>query len=111
MPLGFEQNGSGVHVPGKAFFILHMVQVIFPVQPVFEPFIGHGHPVCGRVMGPDNGTRTGGGTFTGIRQFIHTEGFVPHFGKLVSDGGANDTGTNDNCIIFLTHSLYLLFNF
>ena len=78
--LGFQKNGTGVHIPGQAFFIHHMIQIIFPIQPVFEAFIGKRNTVLRGVVGPYNSAGSGRRALTGIGSFVHAQGFVALFG-------------------------------
>ncbi len=91
VPLGFDQNGAGVHVLGQTFFVVDMIQVIFPIQPVLEPLVSHGHTVFGGIMGPHDGAGCRGGAFAGICQLVDIQGLVAHLGQLIGDGNADDT--------------------
>ena len=44
-----------------------------------------------------------GGALTGIRQLVDVQRLVTHLGQFISDGRTDDTGTDDNGIIFFRH--------
>jgi len=90
VPLRFQKNGTGVHIPGQAFFIHHMIQIIFPIQPVFEAFVGKCNTVLRGVVGPYN-----------------TQAFIPLFCQFVCDGSPDDSGSDDNGIKLFVHDLLL----
>ena len=111
MPLGFEQNRTGIHIFGQAFFIIYMTQVILPFLPVFETLVSHGHTVLGGVMGPDDGAGCGGGAFTGIRQLVDIERLITHLGQLIGNGTPDNARPDDDHIILFSHdktSLYII---
>ena len=103
VPLGFDQQGAGVHELGQALLVFDVIQVVFPIQPVLEPFVGEGHTVFGGVVGADDGAGTGRRAFTGIGQFVHAHGLVAHLGKLVGNGGTDHPGPDDNGVILFGH--------
>ncbi len=103
VPLRFDQNGAGVHILGQAFFVVDMLQVIFPFQPVFKSLVSHGHTVFGGIMGPHDGAGCRGGAFAGICQLVDVQGLVTHLGQFIGDGNTDDTCSDNDGIVFFLH--------
>ncbi len=93
-----EQHGAALHVEGVAAFVLG-VEVAGPVLPVREALVGHRHAVVGGVVGAHDRTRVAGGAVARGRQLVEVERRVALLGQLEGDGGTDDPGADDDCVV------------